>query len=73
MLVIITPARAYSEMVSRIHGMDEAGVRFPVGPRVQKRARFSVPFLFATYEQTVWETVWVGIEKVDQIFQEYLD
>ncbi len=24
---------AYSEMVSRVHGMDEAGVRFPVGPQ----------------------------------------
>ena len=27
---------AYSEMVSRIHGMDEAGVRFSVGPLLSR-------------------------------------
>ena len=26
-------ARAYSSVVERIHGMDEVGVRFPVGPK----------------------------------------
>lgn len=28
--------RAHSKMVLRVHGMDEAGVRFPVGPQQKK-------------------------------------
>ena len=29
--------RAYSKMVLRIHGMDESGVRFPVGPQFKNQ------------------------------------
>ena len=33
--------RAYSITVERIHGMDEVGVRFPVGPQKETSSGFN--------------------------------
>ncbi len=36
-------------MVTRIHGMDEPGVRFPVGPKRNKTAQIHRAVLYLTF------------------------
>ena len=40
-LILTSSLRAYSSAVERVHGMDEAGVRLPVGPPKQRAKRLT--------------------------------